>query len=304
MVQLEREWKRSWQTTDMRYRLGLLLLGSLLLCALHAILNAGSVAAGDSFHFRPLPRDVIEARLKKYQGDDQQREATLKGLFGEAGCDDQHLSEQPVKRSHLPNVVCILPGTSDKTIIVGAHFDHVSEGDGVVDNWSGASLLPSLYQTVRIQPRKHTYIFVGFTDEEKGEVGSHFYAGQMTKEQVSKTEAMVNMDTLGLAPAEVWVTHSDKHLTQALLYIAKLLKTPVSGASFDDFASTDSVQFSDRKIPSITIHSLTQKNVNDHILHSSKDRLSAINLDNYYDTYKLVAGYLVFLDEVAGDSAR
>jgi hypothetical protein len=34
--------------------------------------------------------------LKEYQGNDQQREATLKGLFGEAGCDDQHLSEQPV----------------------------------------------------------------------------------------------------------------------------------------------------------------------------------------------------------------
>jgi hypothetical protein len=184
----------------MSYRFGLVLLGLVFLLSFHAIINAGRVVAGDSFRFTPVSRDVIEARLKKYQGNDQQREATLKGLFGEAGCDDQHLSEQPVKRSHLPNVVCILPGTSDKTIIVGAHFDHVSEGDGVVDNWSGASLLPSLYQTVRIRPRKHTYIFVGFTDEEKGEVGSHFYAGQMTKEQVSQTEAMVNMDTLGLGP--------------------------------------------------------------------------------------------------------
>jgi hypothetical protein len=44
--------------------------------------------------------------------------------------------------------------------------------------------------------------------------------------------------------------------------------------------------------------------VTENLLHSSKDRLSAINLDNYYDAYKLVAGYLVFLDEIAGDPAR
>jgi hypothetical protein len=29
-------------------------------------------------------------------------------------------------------------GSSEKVIIVGAHFDRVAQGDGVVDNWSGA----------------------------------------------------------------------------------------------------------------------------------------------------------------------
>ena len=86
-------------------------------------------------------------------------------MFSEAGCDEQHLSEQPVKGSKQPNVICLLPGTSDKVIIVGAHFDYVSAGNGVVDNWSGASLLPSLYEAIKIEPRKHSYIFIGFTDE-------------------------------------------------------------------------------------------------------------------------------------------
>jgi Zn-dependent M28 family amino/carboxypeptidase len=87
------------------------------------------------------------------------------------------------------------PGTSDRVIIVGAHFDPISAGDGVVDNWSGASLLPSLYQSTKVDPHKHTYIFIGFADEEKGEVGSRFYARQLTTQQVSTTDAMVNMDT-------------------------------------------------------------------------------------------------------------
>lgn len=260
-------------------------------------------ASADSFRYKLVSRETIESRLGKYLGNDQQRETALKRLFAEAGCDDQHLSEQSVKGSKLPNVVCLLPGNSDKVIIVGAHFDHVSAGDGVVDNWSGAALLPSLYQAVKIDSRKHTYIFIGFTDEEKGEVGSHFYARQMTKEQVTSTDAMVNMDTLGLATPEVWTSHSDKKLTGALVYIGKELNIPVTGQDVDQIGSTDSVQFSERRIPSITIHSLTQETWNARILHTSKDKLSAVRLDDYYQTYKLVAAYLVFLDQITSDAA-
>jgi putative aminopeptidase FrvX len=249
-------------------------------------------ATAETLRFNPVSRAVVEARLGKYSGNDSQRAAALKQMFDEAGCDDQHLSEQPVKGSKLPNIICVQPGSSDKVIIVGAHFDHVSAGDGVVDNWSGASLLPSLYEVVRIEPRKHTYIFIGFTDEEKGEVGSRFYAHQMTKEQVAATDAMVNMDTLGLAPTEVWASHSDKRLTGTLVYLAKQMSLPVSGVNVEQVGSADSVQFAERKIPSITIHSLGQDTWNAHILHTSKDKLSALRLDDYYQTYRLLAAYL------------
>lgn len=248
-------------------------------------------------HFKAVSREVIEARLQKYQGKDEQRRETLKQLFVEAGCRDSNLSEQPVKGAKLPNIICVLPGNSDKLIIVGAHYDHVSDGDGVVDNWSGASLLPSLYESLKIEPRQHTYVFIGFTDEEKGEVGSHFYAHQMSKDEVAATDAMVNMDTLGLAPTEVWESHSEKRLTAALVYVAKQMNVPVSGVNVEQVGSTDSVQFAERKIPSITIHSLTQQTWNANILHGPKDKLSAINLEDYYQTYRLVAAYLAFLDE-------
>jgi aminopeptidase-like protein len=248
--------------------------------------------------YSPASRQVVEERLGKYAGDNKQREATLKQMFADAGCDDQHLSEQSVKGSKLPNIVCLLPGTSDKVILVGAHYDRVSEGDGVVDNWSGASLLPSLYEAVKSEAREHTYIFVAFTDEEKGEVGSRFYARQMTKEQVTATDAMVNMDTLGLAPTEVWTSHSDKRLTNALVNIAKRLNVPITGVDVEQVGSTDAEQFAERKIPRITIHSLTQETWNAHILHTSKDKISAMRLDDYYETYRLLAAYVAFLDQV------
>ena len=62
------------------------------------------------------------------------------------------------------------------------------------------------------------------------------------------------MDTLGLTLPEAWDSHSDKQLTGALIFIAKTLKAPVTGVDVDWIGSTDSVQFSERKIPSITIH--------------------------------------------------
>ena len=246
--------------------------------------------------FSKLERSTIESRLKQYAGNDRQREATLVGLFREAGCAGANLSEPPVKGSKLPNVVCTLPGSGPDTIVVGAHYDHIDAGQGVVDNWSGASLLPSLYESLRTQPRQHTFIFIGFCDEEKGEVGSRFYVTQLTKEQVAAIDAMVNMDTLGLAPTEVWASRADPNLRGILSRVAEALKLPLTGVNVEQVGSTDSEQFAERKIPSITIHSLTQKAWNNRILHTSKDTVEQIRLDDYYDSYHLIAAYLAYLD--------
>ena len=246
-----------------------------------------------------IPREAIESRLREYGGTNVERGARLARMFIDAGC-GEHLSEQHVKYSKAPNVICVLPGVSDRVIIVGAHFDRVPTSDGVADNWSGASLLPSLYASVKFEPRQHNYVFIGFTDEEEGLVGSRFYAHKMTPAQVAATDAMVNMDTLGLAPAEVWTHRSDKSLILALVNVASHLEVPLSGVNFERVGSTDSESFKTRKIPRITIHSLTQKSENDGILHTRKDKLSAMNLDDYYDTYHLMALYLGYLDQVLG----
>ena len=84
----------------------------------------------------------------EFGGDDAKREETLKRLFSESGCNGEHLSEQPVKHARRPNLICTLPGATDSIIVVGAHYDHVERGSGVVDNWSGASLLPTLLKSL------------------------------------------------------------------------------------------------------------------------------------------------------------
>jgi Peptidase family M28 len=263
-------------------------------------LQPWTTATAQSIRFNRVSREVVETRLRQYAGNDTKRETALQQLFAEAGCDQGHLSEQAVKGSKLPNVICTLPGESDRVIIVGAHFDHVANGDGVVDNWSGASLLPSLYEAVKVQPRRHTYIFVGFTDEERGEIGSAFYVQRMTEQQVAATDAMVNMDTLGLAPTEVWASCSDQRLTGALVYLGEQLDLTVTGVNVEQVGSTGSEQFAKRYIPSITIHLLTQQTWNERILRTSKDKLSAMQLDDYYQAYRLLSAYLAFLDQFWG----
>ena len=244
--------------------------------------------------FVSLPRKVVEARLKTTKMRNNERQSELRTLFQDVGCSER-LSEQEVKGSKLGNLVCVLPGLSDEIIVVGAHFDQVDAGKGIVDNWSGAALLPSLYESLKGEPRKHTFIFIGFTDEEKGLVGSRYYAGHLSKEAVSKIEAMVNMDTLGLSTTKVWVSHADKNLVTAVGLVAHGMSLPIQGVNVEKIGSTDSESFAARKIPSITIHSLTQETL--PILHSQKDDINAIKIDDYYDTYRLIAAYLAYLDK-------
>jgi hypothetical protein len=248
--------------------------------------------------FATVNSDVVEQRLRSYKGNDNEREATIKTLFQSAGCPEDKLTEQPVKGLKQSNVICTLPGNTDSVIVAGAHFDHVDAGDGVVDNWSGASLLPSLYQVLKTEPRKHTFIFVAFAGEEKGLVGSRFYVDSLAPEQVKKINAMVNMDTLALGPTEVWVTHSDDKLVRALNGMALALKLPLTGVNVDRVGKSDEESFISRKVPTITVHSLTQETL--RVLHSPKDNYGAVHFSDYYNSYRLLSGYLVLLDGLAG----
>ncbi len=254
-----------------------------------------SVTLCAQLHFGVVNQKVVEERLQSYKGSDSKRELTLETLFHAAGCAEDKLTEQPITGSKLPNLICVLPGKTDSVILVGAHFDHVDVGDGVVDNWSGASMLPSLYQALNTEPRRHTFIFLAFAGEEKGLVGSRFYVKNLSSDRVAKIDAMVNLDTLGLGPTEVWVSRSDEKLVRALNGLAQTMKLPLTGANVDGVGESDEASFVDRKVATITIHSLTRETL--PVLHSPKDRYTAIHFDDYYNSYRLLSGYLVLLDD-------
>ena len=267
-----------------------------------ALIVASSVAVfAAGLRFSIIKQDVVLNRLHACPAKDLDREHQLQSFFAEAGCSPPALEIEEEKHSKFGNVICTLKGLSDQKIVVGAHFDHVSEGAGAVDNWSGASLLPSLYESLAGEPRKHTFVFVGFYGEEQGMVGSEHYVKVLGKAELAQIDAMMNMDTLGLGPTEVWASHADKKLVNIAFGAANAMKLPLSIVNVDQVGSTDSESFRNKKVPSITFHSLTQSTL--HILHTKDDQLAQIKESDYYDTYRLLTAYLVYLDNESGSSA-
>jgi hypothetical protein len=89
----------------------------LLILPAAAVLSCCTGALAETLHYRVVTRGVVEARLGRYGGKDQQREETLREMFTEAGCGATQLTEQTVKGSKLPNVICTLPGSTGQTIL-------------------------------------------------------------------------------------------------------------------------------------------------------------------------------------------
>lgn len=93
---------------------------------------------------------------------------------------------------HTPNIIVTKPGKSDKTIIVGAHYD----GDGSGDNGSSVALALTTAQHFFGVETEYTIQFVFFTAEEYGLYGSKAYVDAMTEEEKENTLYMINMDSL------------------------------------------------------------------------------------------------------------
>ncbi len=258
------------------------------------LLSLTATEAADDVRFVRISRGIIENRLAEAPSGLKNRRKWLEETFRSLGCDGARLETQKVPRSTQPNVICTLEGSADSVIVVGGHYDYSNRGSGVADNWSGASLLPSLYESLKQAPRRYTFVFVAFAGEETGLHGSRTYVKKLGREGRAKIAAMINLDTLGLGPANVWVSKSDKKLMTMLARVAAALKLPLGAVNADQVGSGDFVSFRSKRIPCLVLHSITQRTF--PILHSPRDNLKAIQFDDYYRTYVLLSAYLAYLD--------
>jgi len=119
------------------------------------------------------------------------------------------------KEAPAYNVVGVLEGSDpvlkNENIIIGAHYDHLGRGGdgslaprsgevhhGADDNASGTA---GLLELARIfsnqQPKlKRTLIFIAFSGEEEGLLGSNYYVNHPLI-PLTNTVAMINMDMIG-----------------------------------------------------------------------------------------------------------
>jgi len=112
------------------------------------------------------------------------------------------------------NVIGLLPGRDpilrNEAVIVGAHYDHLGLGgfgsldpdstgkvhNGADDNASGAAMLIQIASRLAAMPPARTVIFIAFSGEELGLLGSAYYVKQPLY-PLSTTLAMINLDMVG-----------------------------------------------------------------------------------------------------------
>ena len=106
------------------------------------------------------------------------------------------------------NVVGFLDHGKEKTVVIGAHYDHLGMGhdgslhvgepevhNGADDNASGTAALMDL--AVRLDDnRSFNYLFIAFSGEERGLWGSNFWTKNPTY-PLDQIAFMVNMDMIG-----------------------------------------------------------------------------------------------------------
>ena len=96
------------------------------------------------------------------------------------------------------NVLATVRGTvsPDVVYVVGSHFDSVEGGPGADDNASGTSMLLESARILAGRPLPATVMFVSFTGEEGGLLGSREFVRRLSADSVRLVGAM-NNDMMG-----------------------------------------------------------------------------------------------------------
>ncbi|MFZ1731143.1 MAG: M28 family peptidase [Bacteroidota bacterium] len=117
-------------------------------------------------------------------------------------------------RKNTRNVVGMVEGEdTDDCFVVGAHYDHLGWGqegslyrgeepmvhNGADDNASGTAGMMELAQWYANKPARHAMLFMAFSGEEMGLLGSAHWAEHPTV-PIEKVRSMFNLDMIGRLP--------------------------------------------------------------------------------------------------------
>ncbi|MDN3725237.1 M20/M25/M40 family metallo-hydrolase [Aequorivita sp. SDUM287046] len=125
-------------------------------------------------------------------------------------------SEKNDSTETAENVIAYLDNNAENTVVIGAHYDHLGmggegslyrEGDaihnGADDNASGVAMLLHLADSLQKKesPKKNNYLFIAFSGEEEGLLGSNYFVKNPTID-TKKVSYMLNMDMVGRLNSE------------------------------------------------------------------------------------------------------
>jgi hypothetical protein len=210
------------------------------------------------------------------------------------------------------NVIGYLEGSnaewSDQSVVVGAHYDHlgrgwpdVHQGDegaihpGADDNASGVAVLLELAANLASGDRPaRNLVFVAFTAEEAGRIGSRHYVEQEAPFPTSSIRAMINFDTvgrlfdqkvsiLGTGTADEW-----QHIFRGSSFVTGVPSRNVPHAA----ESSDQTSFIEKGIPGVQI--FTQAHLD---YHRPTDTAEKVDIAGLVKVATLAKEAVVYLGE-------
>jgi len=168
------------------------------------------------------------------------------------------------KNKHSQNIIVTKKGQSERTIIVGAHYDSVLTG-GISDNASGVVLVLESAQRMFNQDSFYTIQFQFYGAEEFGYFGSKYYVENMTQKEKDDLVVMVNADVLfdsevmsfgaGYNNTETNRTGQNE-ISQAIINQAKTLDNNLVFDPEGIYVTTDQVPFAEAGFTVAVLYSI------------------------------------------------
>jgi len=266
-----------------------------------------SICLGDGLVYMRLHRPLIEERLKLSPDNQQDRLHTIRNLFKSAGCASQQISEQPMGKQSLPNLICTLPGTQEGTIIVGAPASYTSSAENSKASWGALVMLPLLVESLNAAPHRSTLAFVAFAGGDHGSQGASWYVEHMEKSQRASIRAVVDLETLGKAAPAYKLAQYDRTLATWLEISAGMIRLPYLPSDLGRQLEEAKDQ-SRPPGPWMDVAPVSWSQVKPfgraHIpaigIQSAPGAGNALDIQAYEDTYKLLCVYLLTLDHNLG----
>lgn len=211
------------------------------------------------------------------------------------------------------NVVAYLPAQTDTTVILGAHYDHLGWGgpaslyhgeepmihNGADDNASGVSAILELarYYSARRDSLRYSLLFIAFSGEEAGILGSTWFAKNMTVDS-AKVRMMLNLDMIGrlqeqeegLAILGTGTCLEFKQCFDSLTVEDLKIVQKKSGSG-----PSDNTPFNNRKIPSLFFFTGAHKDY-----HRPSDDVDKIDTKGIVQTANLVSDIIDYFDDRGG----
>ena len=218
----------------------------------------------------------------------------------------KHLNKRSEKKEELTlfNVIGLLEGTTlkEEFVIVSAHYDHlgrknIGEGDlifnGANDNASGVSamiMLADYFKKAKIN--KRSILFIAFTAEEMGLVGSNYFGKAISAETII---AGVNIEMIGkespFGPKTAWLTGFNRSdfgkIIQKNLSLSEYKLYPDPYKNYRLFFRSDNASLARLGVPAHTFSTSPMDKDLDY--HKVSDEAETLDVKTITETIKAIA---------------